>query len=255
MLNRLALRLATVRALRGRTLAGDNVLDSDMAPIEDIALEYPQPVIVVYTDDGKFMSSGRDLFVTSGDARVDVGFQSLVIEIVITQRMTMRDDDGNTIEGAVPPVLDAALEFNLDIIERQIYAALMDADPAAPWAEMWRRFVFGIGDRDSQRGSSKQDGLRLAGRQIKLSVTMPRDPAPGAPVGPLWSSFLALAATDAGLTPLLPMINACLAGTPLPPGLQTARKFGLTRHETDSFLLTPPGPPAAAPPEPPESGP
>jgi hypothetical protein len=240
MLNRLALRLATVRALRGRTLAGANVRDSEMAPIADVANDEMMPLIVVYTDDGKFTSMGRDLFATVGDARVDVGFQNLIIEIAITQRMQIRDDNGDMIVGAIPPVLDAALECNIDFIEREVYSALMDADPSAVWSSMWQGFAPHVGERDSQRGSLKQDGVRLAGRQIRLAVKLPRDPTPGAPIGPLWSRFLALATADAELATLVPMLERLLAGTPLPPWRQTMRTYGINVGEARAMLIAPP---------------
>lgn len=240
MLNRLALRLCTVRALRGRTIAGRNVRDSEMAAIDEVAAAHPTPVIIVYTDDGRFATQGRDLWATAGDKRVDVGYQTLIIECVLTQRMQMTDDDGVPIEGAVPPVLDAALAFNLDIMERQIYAALMAHGDGALWSEMWRKFAFEIGDRASQLGSSMREGVRFAGRQIRLSVKLPRDPAPGDTLGPLWTEFLVLMETDPDCAPLRPMILAALSGEPLPEWLEIARRYGLSRGEARAMQFAPP---------------
>lgn len=132
MLNRLALRLATVRALRGHTLVGTHVYDSEIAPIDEIAAERPRPFIVVYTDDASFRHGDRDLFATVGDNRVESGFQKLVIEIGVTQRMQILDDEGDRRDDAVQPQTDPALEFNIDLIERQVLAALMN--PVTAWA-------------------------------------------------------------------------------------------------------------------------
>lgn len=251
MLNRLALRIATVRALRGRTLAGSRVLDSEIAPIDDIAAEHPTPVIVVYTDDGHFRGAGRDLFGTSGDTRVDVGFQHLVIDIAMTQRMTLTDEaTGQQIEDAVPPVTDAALEFNLDIIERQVVVALMDTAPAAKWAEMWRQLVLDIGDRESRRGASMRDGVRFAGRQIRLSCKIPKDPPAGVAIGPLWANFLSLAAEEADLAPILPLLNQAIAGAELTPDEALQSAYGLTRAEADALKTAlPPASPMLSPPD------
>lgn len=249
MLTRFALRAATVRALRGRTLVGRAVRDSEIAPIDDVAAEHPTPFIVVYTDDGKFTATGRDLFATSGDSRVDVGYQHLVIEIAVTQRMRIRGEDGEERDDVVHPALDAALEFNVDLIERQIMCALQAAEADSPWSEMWRQLVLDIGDRHSQRGSSMRDGVRFAGRQITLSVRLPREPAPGAPRAPIWQRFLTLAAADVDLAPLVPQLEAALAGTPQPEWAQIARTFGLSKGEAAALHLMPPGPPAAAPEE------
>lgn len=240
MLTRLALRLATVRALRGKTLAGSNVLDSEIGPVEDIAKDKPRPVIIVYTDDGKFSGAGRDLFSPAGDNRVDVGFQHLIIEILVTQRMKMLDDEGQEIEGALPPVLDAALAFNIDLIERQVYAALMDASPAANWAEMWRRLSLDIGDRDSQLGMSKRDGVRFAGRQIKLSVKLLREPRPGDPISPVFARFIALAQAEPDLAPLVPLIQSALAGPALTDWEAVSGRYGFTRDEARALQIAPP---------------
>lgn len=248
MLNRLALRIATVRALRGKTFAGNNVRDSELAPVDDVAAVSPRPVIIVYTDDGKFAGAGRDLFSTSGDSRVDVGYQHLLIETLITQRMQMRDDDGELIDGTVPPVLDAALALNLDLMERQVVAALMDTSPDAEWAEMWRGFALDVGDRDSQLGSSMRDGIRFAGRQMKLSVKLPREPRPGDTIGPLWTRFLALAAGESDLEPVVGVIQSALVGAALDDWLEISGRYGLTRAEARAMQIAPP---AAAEDDPP----
>lgn len=242
MLARLALRLATVQALRGRTLAGASVRDSELSPIDEVGAAEAAPVVVVYTDDGNFSAAGRDLFACQGDGRVEFGYQQLVIEIALTKRMKFRAEDGLEVEDVLPPALDPALAFALDLIERQIYCALMDTAPGAVWAEMWRRLAIDVGDRVSQLGNAKHEGLRVAGRQIRLSVRLPRDPAPGAAAGPLWTDFMALVAATPDLAPLVPALTAALAGTPVTDWRQTARTYGLTGGEARAMLIAPPPP-------------
>lgn len=245
MLNRLALRLATVRALRGRTLAGPNVLDSSSAAIDDIAAEHPTPVIVVYTDDGQWNVAGRDLYATSGDTRVDMGYQKLLIEIALTQRMLLVDPatgepqldaDGNPLFAAMSLATDPALELTLDLIERQVIDALMCGADDAAWPEMWRRLVTGVGDKHSVRGASARDGVRFAGRQIAISCALPKEPPPAVPIGPLWTDFLALAETEPDLAPVLPAIRAQLEGRPLDANGLLIQTLGLNRLEADALL-------------------
>lgn len=241
MLNRLALRLATVRALRGRTNAGDAVVDSDMGAIDEFASDKPKPVIVVYTDDASFAIGDRDLQSGPGSSRYDSGFQKLVIEIAMTQRMTLTDEDGEQIETAVPPVTDAALELNLDIIEAQVIRALMWPAADAPWSELWRRLAKRVGDRDTQRGASKRDGVRFAGRQITLNIELAKEPLPGQPLPKLWTDWLALAATDTSLASVLPAIEAMLAvGENLPADRALQGAYGLTRDEAKALGVVAP---------------
>lgn len=227
MLNRLALRLATVRALRGRTLAGHNVFDSMQAAIDDVAVEHPTPVMLVYTDDGQWAIFDRNLYSTSGNGRVGSGEQRLIIEMAVTQRMVvpqydpetgqpMFSEDGQLLvnEQAVPLVTDANLEATLDILERQVLVALMDGE-SHPWTDMWKQFAVSIAERTSDRGASARDGVRFAGRQLTLSINLAAEPIPGPRLpGSTWHNFMILAATDASLRPLLPTIEAALAGTP-----------------------------------------
>ena len=82
-LNRLALRLLTVEALRGRTLAGEAVRDSMAIPLDGpIALDLPQPFVAVYTDDGLSQPRGRDLSTAGGTINLLIEFGVLPIQKV-----------------------------------------------------------------------------------------------------------------------------------------------------------------------------
>ncbi|MCF6199265.1 MAG: hypothetical protein L3J67_07695 [Hyphomicrobiaceae bacterium] len=239
MLNRLALRLCTVRALRGKTFAGQNVLDSEHGAIDELATEQPKPFIIVYTDDASYSVLRRDLFGTGGSDRVDSGTQKLVIEIGITQRMVIdKDEDGTPIAEAVSLRTNSSMELTLDLIERQVKMALMDTRDEAQWAEMWRRFAIEIKDQDSQRGASARDGLRFAGRQISLSVELPKDPLPGA-IGLLWQSFLGLAESDADLAQVVPALRKELSDPGLNDYQAIRGSYGLTKDEAKALQIEP----------------
>lgn len=234
MLNRIALRLATVRALRGRTIAGQNVKDSEIGPIEDIAADKPTPFLVVYTDDGHYHVGSRDLFAVSGDGRVETGWLSLVIEIAITQRMKL---EGENEIGLSQMTTDPSLELTVDVIERQILAALSDPRDGAAWPEMWRRFATAIGDRESRRGSLNRDGVRFAGRQIVLQVKVPHDPPVGGGFNKLWADFLALSESDPDLVALVQTFQALLDGAELTEFERVRASYNLSRGEAKAMGL------------------
>lgn len=239
MLNALALRLATVQALRGRTYAGDAVLDSEQSAIDELATDRPTPVIIVYTDRSNATPGKVDLFATEGDGRVESGWTELLIEIVVTQRMQILDDEGQPHETAVQPFTDASLAATLNIIERQVKRVLMDPRPTAPWSGIWRRFVNVLSENEADLGMSQRDGVRFAGRQIKLRCQLHRDPMPGVAPGPNWVDFLALAAAVPGLAPLVPVIEAELAGDDLEPWQIEQMLGGLSLYTARALQVTP----------------
>lgn len=232
-LSRLAIRLATVKALAGRTLAGDAVSDSEVAPIDVTAADRRHPFIAVYCDDGEGQGIGRDI--QSG------GIFSLAIEIGVTSRMKYRLESGaeEHLEALVPS--DALMEMTLDLIARQIAVAL--AEPGNAWADLWRRLVTKVGRVRTRRGASADKLLRFAGRQLEIDVHPLADPPCGkAPAG-VWADLLALIEADAdpAFRGLAAPIRATIAGeTPAPDWSVDQAQLALTGGEAASMLLTQP---------------
>lgn len=232
-LAREALRIATVRALRGRTLCGARVSDSEHGPVEDMAFQKLEPEIIVYTDDGKFAGEGRDLFAG--------GSTNLVLEIVITQRMKVKAAGGTGANAweVIFPQTDSAMELTLGVIERQIMMALLD--PKSAWAEFWKECAPTIGECSSQRGSAMREGVRFAGRQIIMPVTLIKDPTPGRPLGPFWTKFLALVDSTEDLAPIRQMMRALVQGDPntWPEWTMLQSAYGFSAEETRALQLAP----------------
>ena len=234
-LAREALRLCTVHALRGKTVVGDKVRDSEQGSADDYAENKPAPEVLVYTDDGSFGRNGRELFAG--------GVTDLVIEIVMTQKMRIKlEETGEDGWAWESPPTDAAMEFTLGIITRQIIVALMDGTD--PWAELWRRLSQSIGECKDRRGSSMRDGVRFCGRQLTLPVELIGDPKPGTAPGPVWTGFLALldGSADASLQAVAPVWRALVEGKELDlPDWQILRAgYGLTADEARAMQIAPP---------------
>ncbi|MBB4287670.1 hypothetical protein [Roseospira goensis] len=204
-LSRLALRIVTVAALRGRTWAGDAVRDSAIPPLDVAARTERLPFLSVYTDDGETVPRHGDLL--SGQP----GF-ALIIEMAVTAQMAP--------DGAwAIPTTDAGMETTLDLLDRQIRRALMDPDD--PWAGLWRALVIDIAVVRTQRGASADQGTRFAGRQIELQVRTLAEPRSGVTASGVWADLLARLEADAALAPLAPVLRAEIEGdTPaMPPVL------------------------------------
>lgn len=265
MIGRIALRMATIGALMGRTLVGDNVLDSefgalDVAADSTIRTDQEKPFISVYVD------GGRD---ASGDplrALHRSGLTSLAIEMGVTAAMTYRDEKDDTeLIGLGLPVTDANMEFKLGVVGRQIVNAL--TDPANPWAEIWRGLVAGIDSVEWKR-TADATGTRIAAHQLVIMVQLLPDPVFGEAVADtsIWSKFFDRLAASMVANPeydpedpdsppeiVDPIVAAKavilqgLLGAPS-GGLSheaAQRRFGLTLDEATAMMLVP-GPGAQA---------
>lgn len=167
-LTALAVRLATVRALRGRTLAGERVYDSKISPVHIVALAESKPTIVVTTDDDDNDITGKEL--GAGDHSLE-----LVIEFALTEKVTLPDKDGGG-EILTIPATDAGLEATLDIIGWQVGKAL--ALDGGPWGDLWRMLVPSVKRITTRRGADDEGGARYAARQLVLILDHIAEPTP-----------------------------------------------------------------------------
>jgi len=198
------LRIAAVEALRGATLVGDNVRDSDFAAIDvagdgNLRTDQDRPFVVVYTDDGEVNEADtRDL---RQNGTVD-----FVCEFGAATPMAQTDPETgeSVIAGVDIPATDAALEVALDLVDRQIGNAL--TDPASDWAAIWQRLSDRVEKVERKRAVTADNGVRLAARQLRIKLACKPDPVYGQPLvaGAVWSELrAALAGTRPELVPTL----------------------------------------------------
>lgn len=222
-LSRAILRLTAVRAIAGATLAEGRVFNSDLNPLDQRISADKLPMVVVYTDDHQDDTTGR------GDMALGSGTVDLVFEIAIAGAVTIAGTDDNDEEVAMSiGETDAGMEFTLDLLERQILAALTTAE--GQWPMLWRLFCTRIMRRVSRRGGSSENGARFAARQIVLTCETLIEPPPGVifAEGDAWSQIIDAAAGDASLAPLAPILRAELRGQPVADWRQAARSLGVS---------------------------
>lgn len=174
---RIALRRACVLALKGHTLAGDNVLDSEIGAVDvdesgNLAVINRGKFIAIYTDRAEAMSpDGRMLY--------ENGSTLLRIEFGITEKMTIEEEDpdnpGKMIRSVVAgiPFTSSAAEDYLDLLGRQVMSALSHPDREA--ANIFRGLFYSIVKIDRQRESDDK-GQRVAAQQIALTGELLPDP-------------------------------------------------------------------------------
>lgn len=231
-LTALAIRLATIRALKGRTYAEERVFDSKIGPVELVAQGEARPVIIVTTDDDAVDITGRDM--RAGEHRLE-----LIIEVAVTERVTVEISEGATTEEVGIPATDAGLEATLAIIGWQISKAL--AADGGEWGDLWRTLVVKVHSIASRRGADDANGVRYAARQYIYSVDHVAEPEPGASPHALdaWGRVLAAMKADKEFSSLGKIIEAEISlGNPTP--WEAARgTLGLANDEAGVLGLSP----------------
>lgn len=192
---RIALRIAAVEALKGRTLVGARVLDSPNAALDvqadgTLRSDEDTPFISVFTDVG----IAEDI---TGRGLTENGSCTLIIEAGISQAMTELDEEtgATTLVGVNIPATDQAFEFYLDMVQRQIVDAL--TDPDNEWSEIYRDLHYRVTKIEVGGKRNTDDGQRLAGHQTRITLDLIEDPIRGEqilPDSPLGRFFAAVEA-------------------------------------------------------------
>ena len=230
---RIVTRLAAVSALNNflnapwPTLAGPNIFDSKIEPVEDMKQARAFPCVVVYTDyDKNHWNKGRQ----SQKSRN----MTVTLELLIVQA-AQDEGDGFKLDC---PVTDSEIEFSLDMLEAQAFQALM-ADNSA--AQVFNYLNPSVENIVSRRGASTEGGHRLAARQLTLEMESIRDPIAGvvpASVAP----FLADLEAFRDYAHLVPEIRSLYErGSGQSFGELMARAFGYTQdtlHRIGSMTST-----------------
>ncbi len=164
-LSRLALRLATVEALKPYaavmadagypTLAGINIRDSLIDPAEAKEIVETLPFCAVFTDDadGAAIGSAEDM----ADGTVET--VTLGIEIMLPVRETAT-------ESATVAPTDARAEALLDLLETQISRTLQRARMDGPL----RHVLLAFTARSSRPWRDPDSGMKLTARRIEMTA-------------------------------------------------------------------------------------
>lgn len=211
-----ALRLITVKALRGATYAGARVYDSAMDPIDVAITEDRSPVVIVYTDEDEHHIDGKDIM--GATRRLE-----LVIETAVASRVEI---DGEP--AVVIPHTDAGMEAVLGFMGRQVMRALL-AGPA-PWSELWRQAVTKIERMTVRRGASAEKGIRFAARQMVVTCDTLAEPYFGAHVeaGGFWARLLAAMEADTEMQELARVLRSEIEAPNLTAQVAAAAALGIT---------------------------
>jgi hypothetical protein len=180
-----AQRLATVKALTGRTSAGLNVHDSVIDPLALMSGDWA-PLIVVHCDAGRRTLRDRDLLAAT--QVVD-----LTVDMFVARAVNLSSGEADV----VLPDTDAGHVTYLRSLAYEIEKVLI-TDPG-PWAALWRSlWVRGAAQEAMQweRGADARDGERIAFLRQIYRLELLADPVPGAPLAGVWERVIAAMEAD-----------------------------------------------------------
>ncbi|NMG39811.1 hypothetical protein GRZ55_11205 [Chelativorans sp. ZYF759] len=237
---RIGLRIAAVEALKGQTRVLDNVLDSQIAALDigadgAVRTDEEKPFIAVYTS-GAVHEGSNDLRMM-----LDNGLTEIEFEMGISAAMTETNDNTGEsfiVEGM--PATDPAYEFHLDMVAREIADTLND--PANEWAEIYRGLVMSYVKIEHARTSSGHIGVKLAGRQIRVTAQLIEDPAKGTVLPPEAPLARLIAKLAVHANPVRQVQGAILASAISgsdEPWDAVRRHLGMTADELAALGLSP----------------
>ena len=183
-LERAALRLATVMALANGfmepfpTMAGARVYDSRIDAVQITDEDEVLALITVNTDD----DTGRSLSTNNGGPPFE---RSVTLSLDLHLGIPSKDSIDVLHMGT-----EADLELRLDLFESQVERLLTERPGV--WGEQFDAIARRITDYSSVRFVERDGNVRLAARQIQMTVLLPltrsmmaaSEPAPGASLVP-----------------------------------------------------------------------
>lgn len=241
-LARIALRAAGVEALKGRTRAQDNVLDSEIGIIDNdgagnIEIDSDSYFISVYTDAGKAQVGDNELRALLLNGRTE-----LLFETGVTAKMLVASPQNGTAmmpEIGIPDT-DGNFEFTLDLISREIAQALTDPDNA--WGQIFQSFIYRTVSLERGRVGNISEGIRLAAHQTKITVDLIDDPEPrkSLDLDTPFSRFITMAkaSNDESLQKKATFIEAIITGE-REPWERLQQAHGMTSQELLALGLGP----------------
>ncbi len=161
-LARIAIRAAAVEAIKGRTLVGANVLDSEIGVLDldssgRVTSPEKEAFVAVYTDAAKAAVGDNDL-----RSMLLNGTTDLLFECGMSAAMLQNTDPdtGETVMAIGVPDTDANFEFQLDLLVRQLIEAL--TDPGNVWGQVFLGLAYRLRSVERMRVGNITDGTRLA---------------------------------------------------------------------------------------------
>lgn len=180
------LTISAVQAMRGQTLAGPCVFDSQISVLSDALDDARRPVIIVSIEGSEQPDHGIAQSLLGRTANFKLLVQAAVFEL-----QKMAEADGGEPEELeyVLGETDAAFEATLNLMDRQWRGVL--SQPRNAWAEIFRGLVQRVGTINDIRATDPKTGRRHALRLTQVEIEAIADPVPGEDLPPAIEAGLA----------------------------------------------------------------
>ncbi len=223
----LGVLIATTRALKGATLAGANVIESPLDPIETVLDKFDgQPVIAVYVGNEKHEIRSGALALLRGDKELQI-----TVQIFLPEECTV------SFEGQEFSLdtRGSGIEIAFATIWRQCSRALLMG--GGVWPLLWQRFVSRITSIVTEPFLLEIGKVRIAAREITISCMTADEPEFGSPPEYLWADFVAALQAEADYGPAIADLVAFEIAAPAGlPSWQILRGWAGLSVETANAL-------------------
>jgi len=222
-----ALRLIVTRVIKGRTWAGDSVLNAPIEPIAHVlsrADPNPRPVVGVFTQE-----------TTSKPAGIDYGTRGQRVELILFIYLppTMRPLADQTIE-----IDQSASAMSLDCVSRQISNELRAG--TSLWREMWAKFAVSVAEHDAKAVLIEIDqGVRVACLEVRLLVDALPEPDVGKPIGGHWLALDTMMRADPETAGIADAIKSLIEFRTMPAWEAAQAQFALSDAAARTMGYTP----------------
>lgn len=230
---RIAVRYMAVEALKGATLVGNRVYDSQIGMVDEVSDPGTHPYLAVYTDRAVPGPDDKGVFSN--------GICTMLLQTSASSAMTTVDENGNStiIDGVF--ATDGGFEFTLDLIARQALAALSSS--VTREAELFRSLFNGFNKVERRCMGATGQGQRIASHQVLLELPLINDPVPGSAPGLLAKVMQVVehmeGHSDPEINERARFMRAALEG-PSDSWHLLVQKTGMTNASAEKLSLCPP---------------
>lgn len=182
-------QIAMVEAVRGKTIAKDDVFDSRIDSLQDLLTNSRRPLLIFSIEESQ----------QDGEGSLDNGFLGrpgklqVLVQAAVASVQEVRDGNDVVI---VPSIgeSDASFEATLNMLDRQWKTVL--SGYADPWVNVFRGLVTRVGKISDARAVDPETARKHASRYTQFELEVIDEPLPGDPVPPTIEQGLALLEAD-----------------------------------------------------------
>ncbi|WP_281978808.1 hypothetical protein [Pseudorhizobium flavum] len=182
-------QISMVEAVRGKTIAQDDVFDSRIDSLPNLLKNSRRPLLIFSVEESQQDEEGS----------LDNGFLGragklqVLVQAAVASVQEVKDGNDVVILPSIGES-DAGFEATLNMLDRQWKTVL--SGYADPWVNVFRGLVTSVGKITDARAADPETGRKHASRYTQVSLNVIDEPLPGDPVPPAVEAGLSLLEAD-----------------------------------------------------------